>query len=211
MRRAPARWLTRLMRYVVGKSKWTKRRVGDRGSRRSVAWAWFLTALMATTLAGCAGPGVNGPRTNIGVVDPQRVLNETQKGREAKNTLNEFMKNRQELLALEEQELKRMEEDLMKQASVLSANARREREGQFRQRMLRYQQRAAELNREVQEKQQQLLMQFRSEIERLAAVVARRRNLLLVIEKGRGAPTIYSDDTIDITTDVIQEFKQGAP
>ena len=38
-----------------------------------------------------------------------------------------------------------MEEDLMKQASVLSANARKEREGQFRERMLRYQQRVAEL------------------------------------------------------------------
>ncbi len=104
-----------------------------------------------------------------------------------------------------------MEEDLMKQAAVLSANARKEREGQFRQRMIRYQQRVAELNREVQEKQRELLDRFRDEIERLAAVVARRRGLLLVIEKGRGAPTVYSDDTIDITTDLIREFQQAAP
>ena len=165
---------------------------------------------MALTACAASG-GANAPLMQVGVLDAQRILNDTQQGREAKETLNEFMKNRQELLALEEQELKRMEEDLMKQASVLSANARKEREGQFRQRMIRYQQRAAELNREVQEKQRELLEQFRDEIERLAAVVARRRNLLLVIEKGRGAPTVYSDDTIDITTEVIQEFERAGP
>ncbi len=192
-------------------ARWTNRHVDERRSWRDIAWPWCLVALAAVALAGCAGPGVNGPLTNVGVVDPQRILNETQKGREAKDTLSEFMKNRQELLALEEQELKRMEEDLMKQAGVLTANARKEREGQLRQRMIRYQQRVSELNREVQDKQQELLRQFREEIERLAAVVARRRNLLLVIEKGRGAPTIYSDDTIDITTDVIREFQQSAP
>ncbi len=173
--------------------------------------ACCLSALAALALTGCAGPGATGPLMQIGVLDAQRVLNETQKGQEAKKTLNEFMRNRQELLALEEQEIKRMEEDLMKQAAVLSANARREREEQFRQRMIRYQQRVAELNREVQEKQRELLDRFRDEIERLAAVVARRRGLLLVIEKGRGAPTVYSDDTIDITTDLIREFQQAAP
>lgn len=199
--------LTQLMRDIVGQTRWKEDRLNERRARRIVAWAWCLAMLMT---AGCAGAGMNQPLTSVGVVDPQRILNETRKGREAKDTLNEFMKNRQELLALEEQELKRMEEDLMKQASVLSANARKEREGQFRQRMLRYQQRAAELNREVQDKQQELLQEFRNEIERMAAVVARRRNLLLVIEKGRGGPTVFSDDMIDITTDVIREFEQGA-
>lgn len=193
------------------KTGWVKRHTHCRGLWRNRARAGFLATLVTAAFAACAGPGANALVTQIGVLDAQRVINETQKGQEAKDTLNEFMRNRQELLALEEQELKRMEEDLMKQASVLSANARKEREGQFRQRMLRYQQRAAELNREVQEKQQELLDQFRSEIERHAAVVARRRNLLLVIEKGRGAPTIYSDDTIDITTDVIREFERGGP
>lgn len=199
------------MGYLVTNTRWTNRRTDGRGLRRGPAWASFLTALAVIALAGCAGPAGNSPRAQVGVLDAQRILNETQKGQKAKDTLSEFMKNRQELLALEEQELKRMEEDLMKQASVLSANARKEREGQFRQRMVRYQQRAAELNREVQDKQRELLDQFREEIERLAAVVARRRNLLLVVEKGRGAPTVYNDDAIDITTDVIREFEQAAP
>lgn len=189
---------------------WTKSRMQGGGLQRDVARVCALVVLATLVLAGCAAPGANSPRLHVGVLDAQKILNETRKGREAKDTLNEFMRNRQELLALEEQELKRMEENLLKQASVLSANARKEREEEFRQRMIRYQQRAAELNREVQEKQRELLEQFRGEIERLAAVVARRRNLLLVIEKGRGAPTVYSDDTIDITADVIREFQQEA-
>lgn len=199
------------MRYVVTHTSRTKGHERGSGFGRDFARAWLIAVLAALAFAGCAAPGASGPPVQVGVLDAQQILNDTQRGREAKDTLNEFMRNRQELLALEEQELKRMEEDLMKQASVLSANARKEREEQFRQRMIRYQQRAAELNREVQDKQRELLERFRDEIERHAAVVARRRNLLLVIEKGRGAPTVYSDDTIDITADVIRKFGQAAP
>jgi Skp family chaperone for outer membrane proteins len=36
-------------------------------------------------------------------------------------------------------------------------------------------------------------------------------SLVLVIEKGRGAPTVYSDGSIDITDQVIREFKQTTP
>jgi hypothetical protein len=65
------------------------------------------------------------------------------------------------LIELEEKELRRMEEDFMKQGSVLSANAKREREEQFRRRMSEYQQKVTDLNREVQDKQKEVLDGFR--------------------------------------------------
>ena len=105
-------------------------------------------ALLA--VSGCAA-GVAKVDGKIGVVDPARVLSDTNAGKKAKDSLTIFSKNRQALIEMDEKELRRMEEDFGRQASVLSPTAKREREEQFRRRVAEYQQKANDMNREVQE------------------------------------------------------------
>src|SRR5207247_7346160 len=93
----------------------------------------------------------------IVVVDTAHVINKTNHGKKAKDSLSAFSKNRQALIEMDEKELRRMEEDFGRQASVLSVTAKREREEQFRRRVAEYQQKAGDLNREVQEKQKDVL------------------------------------------------------
>jgi len=188
----------------------TKENTNGMGNRRgSVRWQLLVMLSIGVFWAGCASaPGVN-PKGQIGVVDPSRVLNETEAGKKVKESLNAFMKNRQTLIELEEKELKRMEDDLIKQASVLSATAKREREEQFRRRMMEYQQKVTELNREVQEKQRDVSDNFRGRVEKVVAKVAQQLGLLVVLEKGKGAPTLYNDGSLDITGPVIEEFNKG--
>jgi outer membrane protein len=172
-----------------------------------------ITAVEAGT-APAAAPAVKVSSVNgvrIGVVDPQKVLEETDAGKRAKDSLSNFMKNRQSLIELEEKELKRMEEDIIKQASILSASARREREEQFRRRAIEFQQKANELNREIQEKQKEVLEAFREKVERIVAKVAQQMGLLVVMEKGRGGPTVYNDSALDISPQVIEEFNRSLP
>jgi outer membrane protein len=179
----------------------------DRQQAASVLAGCFLFALCS--LAGCtSGPRIEG---KIGAVDPGRVLNESNAGKKAKDVLSAFSKNRQSLMEMEEKELRRMEEDFVKQASVLSPAAKKEREDQFRRRMGEYQQKASELNREVQEKQKDVLDGFRDKIELVAGKVSKRLGLQVVIDKGKGGPTIYSDEALDITGQVIEEFNREYP
>lgn len=168
----------------------------------------------ATLLAGgCAGSAESQPTGRsslpIGVLEPQRVLSETDAGKKAMESLATFAKSRQALVESEEKELRRMEEDFMKQASVLSANAKKEREEQFRRRMMEYQQKANQMNREVQEKQKEVLEGFRVKIEKVVARLAQPMGLAVVVEKGKGSPTVYYDASLDITTKVIEEFNKG--
>ena len=182
-----------------------------RRRRESARLLLALTCAAGLVAGGCATAPSTQPVVRVGVVDPQRVLNETEAGKKAKESLNAFMKNRQALIELDEKELRRMEEDLVKQASVLSANAKKEREEQFRRRMAEYQQKANELNREVQEKQKEVLEGFREKVEKVVARVAQRLGLVVVIEKGRGGTTLYHDPSLDISTMVIEEFNKGTP
>lgn len=173
---------------------------------------WFSIGLAfwVGSAIGCAGSGAK-IEGKIGLVDPTRLLSEANAGKKAKDSLAAFSKNRQALLEIEEKELRRMEEDFIKQASVLSPAAKNEREQAFRRRMAEYQQKAGELNREIQEKQKDVLDGFRDKVEVVVAKVAKRHGLQVVIDKGKGGPAIFGDASLDITNEVIEEFNREYP
>lgn len=173
----------------------------------------WLAAGLAFLISGALGCAAAGPKIEgkIGLVDPTRLLNDSNAGKKAKDSLSAFSKNRQALIEIEEKELRRMEEDFIKQASVLSPAAKNEREQVFRRRMAEYQQKAAELNREVQEKQKEVLDAFRDKVEAVVGKVAKRHGLQVVIDKGKGGPAIYGDDELDITNQVVEEFNREYP
>jgi outer membrane protein len=171
-----------------------------------IALVWLVSAV------GChaVGSGVK-VEGKVGVVDPAKLFVETNAGKKAKDSLAAFSKNRQALIEIEEKELRRMEEDFSRQASVLSPTAKREREEQFRRRMAEYQQKANELNREVQDKQKDILDGFREKLEVIVGKVSKRLGLQVVIDKGKGGPTLYSEEGLDITGQVIDEFNREYP
>ena len=144
----------------------------------------------------------------IGVVDPQRILQETVKGQQLSDNLNAFMVDRQALVELDQKELRNLEDALRAQRTVLSQSARQLKEEQFRQKMAAYQQKIAELNREVQEKQQELQAEFRREVGEVVAQIASDRNLGLVLEHGPNSGTLFYQENWDISTDVIQALNQ---
>jgi len=74
-----------------------------------------------------------------------------------------------------------------------------------------YQQKAGELNREVQEKQKEVLDGFREKLEVVVGKVAKRQGLQVVIDKGKGGPAIYGNEELDITSQVIEEFNRAYP
>jgi outer membrane protein len=94
---------------------------------------------------------------------------------------------------------------------VLSPTAKREREEQFRRRVAEYQQKAGEMNREVQEKQKDVLEGFREKVGLVVGKVSKRLGLQVVLDKGKGGPTLYSDEGLDITGQVIEEFNREYP
>jgi outer membrane protein len=176
--------------------------------RRMFCTGGLLMALLVVSGCAAGGTKVEG---KVGVVDPARVLSETNTGKKAKDSLSVFSKNRQALIEMDEKELRRMEEDFGRQASVLSAAAKKEREDQFRRRVAEYQQKAGEMNREVQEKQKDVLEGFREKVGLVVGKVAKRVGLQVVIDKGKGGPTLYSDEGLDITGQVIDEFNREYP
>ncbi|GJL50730.1 MAG: hypothetical protein NPIRA01_19570 [Nitrospirales bacterium] len=142
----------------------------------------------------------------IAVVDFQRILEETRAGKELKESFDRFVKDRQVLLELEQQEIQQMRNDLVNQGSVLSETARREREEKFQRRVRDYQVKEAALSRELQGKQQDLMADFRSNVTEIVAQLAKDREFEVVLERGQGSSTLYHRPQLDISDDIIKEM-----
>ena len=169
----------------------------------------IIVFFLCMIFSSCAS--VEGERRSdlvIGVVDPQRILQETVKGQRLSDDLNAFMKDRQLLVELEQKELRDLEDALRAQRTVLSQSARELKEEQFRQKMGAYQQKVADLNREVQDKQRELQNEFRRQVGEVVSQIATDQNLGLVIEHGPNSGTLFYQASWDISAEVIQGLNQ---
>ena len=172
----------------------------------------LLSIVLAALLALAFGAAAVAADLKIGVIEPQKVLDGTKSGKKIKDSLQEYVKSRQKIIDLEEEELKKMEEDLVKQSAVLSADAKKEKEETFRKRMVEYQRKVSQLNQEVQNKKKEVLDDFNKNLEQIVRVIADKEKLSLVVEKGdngAGALVIYSHPSLDLTDRVIKEVDRG--
>ena len=167
-----------------------------------------MVLILGVLVSGCASVNGDSHPYLVGVVDPQRILQETTQGRQLTDTLNAFMKDRQLLVELEQKELRDLEEELRAQRTVLSRSAREMKEEQFRQKMGAYQQKIADLNREVQDKQQELQNEFRRKVRAVVSEIANDKKLGLVLEHGANSGTLFHQESWDISEDVIQSLNQ---
>lgn len=167
----------------------------------------FLGVWSVGCTMGTSQPGGGMP---VGIVDPQRVLQETVQGQRLADTLNAFMKDRQAVVELEQKELRKLENELVAQSTVLTQQARDRKEEQFRQKMAAYQEKIAVLNREVQDKQRELQNEFRKHVQEVVERIAENRNLALVLEHGAGSGTLYYQPVLDISNEVIESLGKGS-
>src|SRR5919198_3291278 len=144
---------------------------------------------------------------SIGVVEPQKVLDGTKAGKKVKNALADYVSTRQRLIESEEQDIKAMEEDLVKQGAALSPETKQEKEEGIRQKLLAYQRHVRELEGEVQNKKRELLSDFTKKIEQAVREIAEQDQITLVMEQGDAGPgalVLYSEPSINLTDRVIK-------
>ncbi|MDD9820018.1 MAG: OmpH family outer membrane protein [Nitrospira sp.] len=140
------------------------------------------------------------------VVDTQWLLSESKMGQQVTENLNQFMTDRQELMALEQEELRDLENEIVRLGSVLSPEAKQQKEEHLRQSMLDYQQNVEDMNMELQTKRGELLSEFRHYVDRVVQRIAQEQGVILVVEKGQNAPTRYYEPGLDLSEAVLDEL-----
>jgi len=146
----------------------------------------------------------------IGIVDTQRVLDETHLGSRMKEDLNAHVQSRQQIIDLEEGELKKMQEDLTRQGAALSDKKRMEKEEAFQKKYVEYQKKASELQREIQTKKLEKLKEFNDLLVTATRKVAEAEGVALMLANDpETGGILYSKSSMNLTDRVIQEINRA--
>lgn len=176
---------------------------------RKVAGTAILALMTAFVVLVGATSGWAADAFKMGVLDPQEVLEKSRSGKRALDSLKEYARTRQKLIASDEEELKTLEKQLKEQESGATDTQKREKEAKFRAKIQEYQKRAQEFNQELQGKQKELVDDYMKKIGVATKAVAERGGFSLVVDKGSETTlkiVIYNKEAIDLTSEVIKEF-----
>ncbi len=146
----------------------------------------------------------------MGVIDPQAVFERSKAGKRAQEEFKQYAKARQKILAADETELKKLEQELATSDGSLSEEEKQKKQGKFRGKVQAFQKRVQEFNQELAGKREDMMNDYMKKISVATKVVAEQRGLALVVDKG--APpsqiVIYNRKSIDLTDKVVKELNR---
>lgn len=143
----------------------------------------------------------------VAVMDQQLVIERSKAGKRALEDLKAYSATRQKIINSDDQELKELEQSI--QEGKLSETAKQEKQGQFQSKLEAYQRRLADFNREIQQKQREMVTEYSKKVQDAAQVVAQKEGYVAIIDRGSEALiriVIYHQPGLDVTDQVVKEF-----
>ncbi len=147
--------------------------------------------------------------SKIGYIDVQRILDESLRGKQVKDQLNDYVQSRQKIVDIEESELKNLQDELTKQGAVLSPSAKQEKEEQLQKRFMDYQKKVTELQKEIQQRRTEKLEEFNTELEKIARNIGEKEGYSMILTNLDVNIIIFARPSLNITEKVINELDKG--
>jgi len=141
----------------------------------------------------------------FGSIDVQKVLNESEAGRKAKTDLEGLIKTKQTTIDEKGKAIEKLKADIEKQASVLSADARKSKEEELEKSVREYQRLVQDSQAEIKKKEAELTETILKDIKDLVEKTGEKEGYALILEKGM---VLYSNKGIDITDTILKKYDE---
>jgi outer membrane protein len=152
-------------------------------------------------------PGLSAETFKVAVMDQQVVVEQSKAGKRAMEELKAYSTTRQKIINADDQELKELQQTI--QDGKLDDNAKQEKQIQFQAKLDAYQRRLADFNREIQQKQREMVADYSRKVQAAAQAVGEKNGYVAVIDKGHAAAikiVLYHQPALDVTDQVVKEF-----
>jgi outer membrane protein len=155
-----------------------------------------------------------GGSVKIGYVDILKALNESNKGREAKRSLEQIIKSKQRLIDDKGQEIKRIADDLNKQSAILSESSKKDKARELDRLKRDYQRMVKDSQDEVKSREMEHTQKILSELREIVRDIGKEESFSIIItdpfvnlddQKGL---LLYVDPSIDLTEEVIKRYNK---
>lgn len=166
---------------------------------RRVARVWLLGLLLA------CGPGAYAQDFKVGFVNVAIVLDQAPQAAAARARIErEFAPRDREILS-QQQELRALEDKLVKDVAVLSASERERQEAEIRQLKRELRRSEEEFREDLNLRRSQELSALQRMVTEVIQDMARGENYDLIITDG----VVFAGDKVNITRRVIERLKAG--
>jgi outer membrane protein len=152
-------------------------------------------------------PALSDETVKVAVMNQQVVIEQSKAGKRALEELKAYSMTRQKIINADDQELKELQQAI--QDGKLSDSAKQEKQGQFQAKLDAYQRRLADFNREIQQKQREMVAEYSKKVQAAAQAVGEKSGFIAVIDKGSEAAikiVLYHQPALDVTDQVVKEF-----
>ena len=160
---------------------------------------FLLAGIMACCIA--ASPAVAAD-LKLGYIDMQRALNASEAGKEAKEQLAARLKKYQDEINSQQNDLKRIKEELEKQGMLLSDSARSAKEKDYQQRLKEFQRFTKDAQDELQGKDEEFTRKILEGMEKIIQEFGRKNGYTFIFVKNEGM--LFADDKADVTEEVLK-------
>ena len=170
-----------------------------------------------TTIVGLIGatalwlamvsPGLSADNFKVAVMDQQKVMEQSKAGKRAVEEMKAFSTARQKIIEVDEQDLRELQQAL--QDEKLTDTVKAEKQGQLQTKAEAYQRRLADFNREIQQKQREMVVEYSKKVQAAAQVVGEANGYVAIIDKGLESSmriVLYHQPLLDLTNQVVTEF-----
>lgn len=183
-------------------------------------WSVMLALVLSVTLVHTA----QAQQMKVAVVDMQAVLDDSVRGKSAKDRLKELgerlqeeIKSKRDLKEKREEELQKMRTEIRSQGLVLTEQARSAKEEEFRKRIRELKRFIDDTNRFIEDATQEFREKEVRETQNLLLLVRKvvrdlgeRDGYTMILEGNENAAVVlHYGKAIDITKRVIQQFDQA--
>lgn len=153
-------------------------------------------------------PFVSAAQTmNIVYVNLQRVMLESDKGKEAKDSLTGEANKLKKSLDSKQDELQKTKDAIEKQGAAITPEARAEKEKQYQIKLKDYQRLYNDYQTELQQKDAEFTQKILKELEDVVKTIGERDKYTIILEKNQ-AGILFASPAIDITSKVISLYNE---
>lgn len=163
----------------------------------------FLLAV--TVLVGVMTTVSAFAQTKVGVVDADKVIYESAKGKKFLGDLDAFVKQKQGEIKAVVAEAQQVEKEYKTKLASLSEDKRAAMEKRLSDYQIQVKRMQDDAKRELSIKQKEGFEKFRKILEPIIDQLAKEKNIDIVLSKAQSG-VIYSSPAVDFTADVIKKF-----
>jgi outer membrane protein len=146
--------------------------------------------------------------TKIGYIDLQRVMLESERGKEAKKALMEEADKLKKTLDQRQDEIQKLKDAVERQAATITPEARADKEKQYQAKLKDYQRLAGDYETDLRQKDAETSQRILKELEEVVKRLGDAEKYTLILERTQ-AGILFGNTSSDITERIITLYNES--